>query len=102
MAGFSASPAQRKKVKDEPCIVCLSPGKCDPAHVVPRSLGGCDDEACVVALCRRCHTMYDKGGLDLLPFLAAFRREQAHAVLHLGIAGALRRLTNEPHPEIAR
>ena len=37
------------------------------AHVVPRSLGGCDDALCVVALCRDCHRRYDRGALDLVP-----------------------------------
>jgi hypothetical protein len=63
-------------------------------HLVPRSLGGCDDAACVVALCRRHHRAYDRGTLDLLPYLEPNSRfEICHAVGRLGIVGALRRLT---------
>jgi hypothetical protein len=47
----------------------------------------------VVALCRTHHSAYDQDGLDLLAFLEPhWRREAAHAVMHLGLAGALRRL----------
>jgi predicted restriction endonuclease len=50
------------------CVVCGDRGAIDPAHLVPRSLGGCDEAACVVALCRRHHRAYDRGQLDLLPY----------------------------------
>jgi hypothetical protein len=90
----SASPAQRAKVRGARCIVCGAPTRVDPAHLVPRALGGCDQAACVVALCRTHHRAYDRGDLDLLPHLEpAFRVEIAHAVMHLGLIGALRRLT---------
>jgi hypothetical protein len=36
---------------------------------VPRSLGGCDEPDCVVPLCRVHHRRYDRGQLDLLPYL---------------------------------
>jgi len=66
----------------------------DPAHLVPRSLGGCDDAACCVPLCRRCHRAYDRGELDILPYLEpAFRTELAHALGHIGLVGLLRRVT---------
>lgn len=101
-----ASPAQRAKVAVNPvCVGCGRTGSewlaIDPAHLCDRSLGGCDDEACVVPLCRSfdgtgCHRAFDEGELDLLPYLEpAYRREQAHAVFHLGVAGAFRRLTND-------
>jgi hypothetical protein len=48
----------------------------------------------VVALCRAHHRAYDRGDVDLLPHLEpGYRREVAHAVMHLGLIGALRRLT---------
>jgi 5-methylcytosine-specific restriction endonuclease McrA len=91
---LAASDAQRAKVAGQPCLVCARTVRVDPAHLVPRSLGGCDDPACVVPLCRRCHRAYDSGELDLLPWLEPrFRLELAHAVGHLGLLGALRRLT---------
>jgi hypothetical protein len=63
------------------------------AHLVPRSLGGCDAGDCVVALCRRHHRAYDGGALDLLPYLEpTSRAEICHAVAHVGLIGALRRL----------
>jgi hypothetical protein len=61
---------------------------------VPRALGGCEEPECVVALCRLHHRAYDRGELDLLPYLEPLHRiEIAHAVMHLGLIGALRRLT---------
>jgi len=61
---------------------------------VPRSLGGCDDAACVVPLCRRCHRAYDRGELDLLPYLEPrYRAELAHALTHLALLAVLRRVT---------
>jgi hypothetical protein len=90
----AASPAQRAKVAGARCVVCGSVARVDPAHLVPRALGGCDDSACVVALCRVHHRAYDSGELDLLPYLEpTCRHEIAHAVVHLGLIGALRRLT---------
>ena len=89
-----ASPPQRAKVAGLRCLACNRATRIDPAHVVPRSLGGCDDALCVVALCRDCHRRYDRGELDLVPYLEPdLRAEAAHAVEHLGLAGALRRLS---------
>ena len=60
----------------------------------PRSLGGCGDALCVVPLCRSCHRDYDQGRLDLLPHLeSAWRAQVAHAVGHVGLIGALRRIS---------
>jgi hypothetical protein len=104
-----ASPAQRAKVNAEGivCVGCRRPQSdwlaLDPAHVTDRSLGGCDAPECVVPLCRAgdgsgCHREYDEHRLDLLKLLEPhWREEQAHAVLHLGIAGAFRRTTNDRH-----
>jgi hypothetical protein len=93
-----ASPAQRAKVQGQPCLVCGREQSewlaIDPAHVIPRSLGGCDDPACVVPLCRGfagegCHGDYDLGRVSLLPLLEPrWRVEQAHAVEHVGIGFA--------------
>ena len=92
MSGFHASKAQRLKVAGQPCVIC-GQSPCDPAHIVPRSLGGCDHPDCCAPFCRQCHRLYDEGKLDALPYLG--RREQAHAVEHLGIERARRRLTNQ-------
>lgn len=93
--GFAVSTAQRSKAKQEgTCRVCKREGV-DPAHVTPRSVGGCHDPECVIALCRSCHGRYDRQQypwLDVLPLLTT--AEQAHAVSHLGIVGALERTTN--------
>jgi hypothetical protein len=89
-----ASPAQRDRVHGAPCIVCGARTRVDPAHLVPRAVGGCDDALCVVPLCRIHHRAYDRGALDLVPHLEPdHRAEAAHAVGHLGLAGALRRLS---------
>ena len=66
----------------------------DPAHLVPRSLGGCDEPDCVLALCRRCHRAYDRSELDRLPHLEPGNRaELAHALDHVGLVAVLRRVT---------
>jgi hypothetical protein len=92
---MAASEAQRAAVAGRPCIVCGAEHRVDAAHLIPRSLGGCGDPLCVVPLCRRpCHRAYDSGELDLLPHLeSASRAQLAHAVGHVGLIGALRRIT---------
>ena len=72
----------------------------DPAHLIPRSMGGCGDPLCVVPLCRGCHRAYDLGRLDLLlPHLEpGWRAQLAHAVGHVGLIGALRRIARAAGP----
>jgi hypothetical protein len=90
----AASAVQRAKVAGRRCLVCDSATRIDPAHLVPRSLGGCDDALCVIALCRSCHRRYDRGELDLVAHLEpGHRAEAAHAVQHVGLARALRRIS---------
>ena len=93
--GFGASTPQRAKVRGGSCAYCGGPGT-DPAHVWPRSMGGCDDADCVIPLCRRDHSAYDLGQLDLLATVKInFPREYAHAVAHAGTeALADRRIRN--------
>jgi hypothetical protein len=101
-AHLSAAPAQRAKVAGRPCLVCGSVARVDPAHLIPRSLGGCDEPDCVVPLCRAHHRAYDTGELDLLPFLEPrWRAELAHAVEHVGLLSALRRITGQRDPSPA-
>ena len=89
-----ASAVQRAKVAGLRCLVCGAMTRIDPTHLVPRSLGGCDEADCVVPLCRVHHRAYDQGGLDLVAHLEPrWRREVAHAVGHLGLVGAQRRLS---------
>lgn len=99
MSGFSASPAQRAKVKGQRCVVCGVDSAIvaiDPMHVCSRAQGGCDDPMCVVPGCRVCHRRYDGGELDLLPYLEPrHRAELGHALQHLGLIGLYRRVTNE-------
>ncbi len=45
---------QRAAVAERTCIVCDADKRIDPAHLIPRSLGGCGDPLCVVPLCRLC------------------------------------------------
>jgi hypothetical protein len=91
---LAATDAQRAAVAGRACTVCGMTHGVDPAHLIPRSLGGCGDPLCVVPLCRRpCHGAYDTGRLDLLPYLEpAWRAQLAHAVGHAGLIGALRRI----------
>jgi len=48
-----------------------------------------------VPLCRvPCHRAFDRGELDLLPYLEpGWRAQLAHAVGHVGLIGALRRIS---------
>jgi hypothetical protein len=89
-----ASPEQRRKVKELGfCVVsgfeATQHGPIDPAHIVPRSQGGCDSELCVIPLRRYLHRQFDDGTLDLLPYLHPYRDERRwlpelqHALDHL-------------------
>ena len=94
-ASMAATDAQRAAVAGRPCIACGSEHRVDAAHVVPRALG-CADALDVVPLCRACHRAYDAGELDLLPYLEpAWRPQVAHAVGHVGLIGALRRISGQ-------
>lgn len=100
--GFSASPAQRAKVKDMPCIATgfdSHEAIVDPAHLTARAQGGCDDPLCVVPLVRVVHDSFDRRGFDLLPHLIADKRvaEMCHALEHYegNLIGLLERLTGE-------
>ena len=101
--GFTpASPTQRAKVQKQGCRVTAEHGgHVHPAHVTDRALGGCDDPRCVVGLRADLHRLYDMGEYDLLPHLTF--DEQAHAVEHTGILGALQQTTGERYvPEVSR
>jgi hypothetical protein len=90
---FAASETQRRKIVGAACIVCQQTKGITPAHLAPRSLGGCDHPDCVVPLCWLHHRAYDAGRLALLSYLEPqWRNEIAHAVVHLGLIGAYRRL----------
>ena len=107
----AASREQRAKAAEENCLACgagrASGRYIDPAHLCARSLGGCDDALCVVPLCRvagggGCHPAFDEGRLDLAPFLEpACRAEVAHCVGHMGLYGALRRISGRNYGERA-
>lgn len=93
---MAATERQRASVAGRPCIVCGADRRVDAAHLIPRSLGGCGEVRCVTALCRACHRAYDRGELDLLPYLEpAWRAQLAHAVGHVGLIGALRRISGK-------
>jgi hypothetical protein len=92
-APFGASEEQREKIVGGACVVCQQTKGITPAHLAPRSLGGCDHPDCVVPLCWTHHRAYDTERLQLLPHLEPqWRAEVAHAVMHLGLIGAVRRL----------
>jgi hypothetical protein len=82
-----------REIADGACVVCQQAKGLTPAHLAPRSQGGCDHADCVVPLCWAHHRAYDTGRLELLPHLEPqWRAEIAHAVSHLGLIGAVRRL----------
>ncbi len=91
---MAATDAQRAAVAGRSCIVCGTDRRIDPAHLIPRSMGGCGDPLCVIPACRVHHRSYDRGELDLLPYLEpGWRGQLAHAVGHVGLIGALRRIS---------
>jgi hypothetical protein len=93
-----ASPEQRAKVRGAVSIVSAE-GPCDPAHLWPRGMGGCDHPDCVIPLTRAEHRDFDLGFLDLLPHLIAQGCwvELAHAVLahHVDPIALLHRTTGD-------
>jgi hypothetical protein len=91
---MAATESQRAAVAGRNCVVCGTDRRIDPAHLIPRGLGGCGDALCVIPACRAHHRAYDRGELDLLPYLEpAWRPQLAHAVGHVGLVGALRRIS---------
>lgn len=89
-----ASDAQRAAVAGLVCIVCGTDRRIDAAHLISRAMGGCGDPLCVVPVCRAHHRAYDRGELDLLPYLEpGWRAQLAHAVGHVGLIAALRRIS---------
>ena len=83
-----ASAEQRCKVAELTCLVC-GRTPVDPAHLVPRRLGGCDSPDCVVPLCRTHHRLFDTGRLVLVPYLGPeLEGELRHALTHV-TCGAL-------------
>lgn len=100
------SPAQREKVSGGPCAGCGREGHIDPAHVWPRSQGGCMHPDCVIPLCRICHRAFDQGELDLLSRFAdseAWAVEQAHPILKhgVGLVELVRRLSGNGYDFVA-
>ena len=96
---MAASQAQRAKIIGGACVVCRQTSGLTPAHLAARAQGGCEHEDCVVPLCWVHHRAYDTGRLDLLGHLEPrWRTEIAHAVGHLGLIGAYRRLTGGRFP----
>lgn len=92
--GFSVTKAQRDKVKDARCVVCLR-APCDPAHIISGALGRDDDPRIIIPLCREHHQLYDTGKLDLLAYLVPeYNDELGYAVSQYGILAVLRRVTN--------
>jgi predicted restriction endonuclease len=78
-----ASGGQREKVAALSCLVC-GRAPVDPAHLVPRKHGGCDDADCVLPLCRTHHRLYDHGQLRLGVHLGGgWRQERGHALTHV-------------------
>jgi len=96
-SGFTgASKEQRAKNRDSRCLVCGELGT-DPAHLLPRSLLGEDQEhpLATIPLCRKHHREFDNDKtLDLLPYEAAFSEEMAFAVRRGGWVTAGQVVTN--------
>lgn len=98
-SGFTpASDEQRAKISGRPSIVS-GHGPCDPAHLWPRSLGGCDHRDCVIPLTREEHRAYDDGRLDILAELVGLGMvaELQHALGHANgdLIGLLNRVTGQ-------
>ena len=84
------------KIRDSGrCRVCGVPDTIhalDPAHVIPKSLGGKNNYESVIPLCRACHDAQHRKEFELLPHLT--RAEEAEAVWAVGLGKAYRYLTN--------
>ena len=96
-----ATEAQRAAVAGRNCIVCGS-RLADRSGAPHTQVAGRmrSTPCCVTALCRPCHRAYDRGELDLLPYLEpAWRAQVAHAVGHVGLVGALRRISGRDRAE---
>lgn len=97
MGASKSQVAKRKRVGA--CIVTGDTEGIDAAHLVDRSLGGCDSPECVVPLRRDVHEAYDRHEFDLLPFLIAQGcvAELQHALGHMdgNVLGLLERLTGD-------
>lgn len=83
--------AAREKCEEEGCCRYCGRPNPDAAHIIPRSLGGGQSKESIVPLCRRCHTQYDEGQLDILGSLTL--EEQVEATRIVGLETAYRRLT---------
>jgi hypothetical protein len=94
-----ASAEQRGKVKGMAGSIVSAQYPVDAAHVWPRGRGGCSDPLCVVPLTRAEHEAYDRGELDLLPYLLAHGlvAELQHALGHArgDLLGLLNLVTGE-------
>lgn len=93
-----ASSEQRAKVDGAVSIISAQ-SPCDPAHLWPRSKGGCDSADCIVPLTRWEHRAFDDGKLDLLPALIAggFWAELGHMLTEHQVSPTrmLERLTGQ-------
>jgi hypothetical protein len=89
--------AARAKVDSEgECRVCRNGLGLEAAHTIGRvhdPSNGKVRPVDIVPLCGTCHRRYDGRDLDLLPYLT--HEEQAAAVEHVGIVGALRRISSD-------
>lgn len=84
--------AIHRKIRAEGrCRNCGSRDQLDPAHTIPRSLGGKNLAESVIPLCRRCHDAQHRHALELLPLMR--KDEQMEAVRVVGLARAYRYLT---------
>lgn len=110
--GFAASPAQQRKVKGRPCIVCGLDGyeaQIHAAHVYPRRLQSCECAEGVVPLCSEHHHLYDDQSepFDLLRHLVqGYHVELVHAIAvhHVPIRELLDQVTGakwEPREAVA-
>lgn len=88
-------PTHQKVTDEGECRSCGVPDSIhglDPAHVIPKSLGGKNNYESVIPLCRACHDAQHRGEIELLPLMT--RSEQVEAVRAVGLARAYRYLTN--------
>ncbi len=93
-----ASKEQAAKRNAGASIVSGATEGLDAAHLAPRGFrGGCDSPDCTVPLTREEHVDFDRGRLDLLPYLVAHGclDEMAHALRHYAgdLPALLERLT---------
>jgi hypothetical protein len=92
---MAATDAQRAAVAGRSCIICGAVKRVDPAHLIPRAMGGCGDAACVTArsVVRVTGHTTAASSTSSRTWSRDGGRSSRDAVGHVGLIGALRQIS---------